>query len=224
MLFGKAFDHVCHGMLYFRDPEGETLALTKRLAELWARANAGAAENDKPCALKKNEWPSVKGIGARAGRPLGRAYTQSLDVRFYITPRLRYANNAAVGFSGGGWIPAALPQAPVALRLGDSSRFEAYMGPGEGWRAVETLKYQANVTYFIEMSIDISGNIYSATAWMLDADGERDAPYCIAKDFPFRLGGDPVIPAMTAIDTIYLGPNNENRAYIIRDFEVVGGE
>jgi len=60
---------------------------------------------------------------------------------------------------------------------------------------------------------------------MPDASGEKDtAAYCIAKDFPFRMGtGDPAIPKITAIDTVYLGPDLLN-AYIIRNFRVVGGK
>jgi len=75
------------------------------------------------------------------------------------------------------------------------------------------------------MSINITDNTYGATVWMLDASGKQDAPYSIAKDFPFRLGGDPAIPAITAIDTVYLGQDDDPMlAFIVKDFKVVGGE
>ena len=224
-LFGKTFDNVCTSVLAIQNPDGEALELTKKLSDVWRRTNAAAAKKDKAALrkLKENEWPCVKGIGAHTGRPLGKIYTESLNVEFTITSRRRYPNDAAVGFSGGEWIPASWEQVPAALRLGSTSRFEASKGPAEDWTAVETLRYQAHMTYFVEMSINITDNTYSTTVWMLDANGEKDTPYRIAKDFPFRAGtGDPAIPRITAIDTIYLGPNPG--AFIVRDFKVVGGE
>ena len=84
------------------------------------------------------------------------------------------------------------------------------------------LKYQANVTYFIEMSINVTDNIYDATVWMLDASGEPDTPYCIAQIFPFRR--EESTPPMTIIDTIYPVNVHQSESFIIRDFKVVGGE
>jgi len=227
-LFGKEFNNVCTGLLSFRNPAGEALELTKRLTEVWKLSMADAAKKDKPYASKENEWLSVKGFGADTGRPLGKVYTKSLDVQFYITPRRRFVNNAVVGFSGGGWVPSTLEQIPVALSISHNSRFGANKNPANvwDWAAVETLKYQANVTYFVEMSINIAANTFSAMVWMLDANGKPDTPYSIAKDFPFRLGsGDPAIPAITAIDTVYLGQDNDHvLAFIVRDFKVVSGE
>jgi len=57
------------------------------------------------------------------------------------------------------------------------------------------------------------------------SSGEKNAPRCIAKDFPFRLGGnDPAIPRITAIDTVYLGQDDDNNpAFIISDFKVAAG-
>gem|GEM_PF-792562 len=226
-LFGKKINNVCNAIVDIDNPSGETLELTKRLTDVWEQSETDMAKNDKPCALKENEWHSVKDIGAHMGHPLGKAYTKSLDVEFYFTPRHRYTD-AAVAFSGGGWVPAAWEQIPLALRIGGhyghGDRFEACKGPKKGWTADETLRYQANVTYFVEMSINIKKNTYSAMVWMLDADGERDVPYRIAKDFPFFTGASgAAIPSITAIDTVYPGPS-ENGAYIIRDFKVVGGE
>jgi len=220
-LFGKEFYHTCHGGVEFGDLDDETLELAKKLTDVWAQIMADAAKNDKPNTPKENEWFSVKENSAHASRSLGKIYTKSLDLQFYITHRSRYASNAAVGFSGGGWVPAAMEQIPVALRFGDSSWFVAYKGPAEGWKATEKLKYQANVPYFVEMSINITDNTYNAIIWMLDADGKPDTPYLIAKDFPFRHGDD--TPTITAIDTIYLGPAGWG-SYIIRDFKIVGGE
>jgi len=224
-IFGKKFDNVCTAALYFRNPEGKTLELVKRLAEVWKRSNAAVAKNDKPYVPGEKEWPCVKGFGSHAGRPLGKTYTKSLDVKFYITPRRRYVNDAAFGFSGGGWIPSTPEQIPVALHIGGhSARFRAIKEPASGWAAVETLKYQANVTYFTEMSINIADSTYSATIWMLDANGEIDTPYLIAKNFPFRLGGNPAVPAIKAIDTVYMGSGGDDFDFIIKDFKVVGGE
>jgi hypothetical protein len=228
MLWGREFNNVCTGLLSFRNPDGEALALTKRLTEVWAQSKADAAKKDKPYVPKENEWLSARGFGADTGRPLGKVYAKSLDVQFYITPRRRFVNNAAVGFSGGGWVPATLDQIPAALSISHNSRFGANKNPANAydWAAVETLKFQANVTYFAEMSLNITNKTYSVMVWMLDANGEKDTPYSIAKDFPFRLGsGDPAVPAITAIDTVYLGQDNDNiLAFVVRDFKVVGGE
>jgi len=220
-MFGKDFYHACHGGLDISNPDGETLELAKKFTVVLKQIMADAAKDDKPYVPGENEWLSVKGNGAPTGRPLGKVYTKTLDVQFYITSRRRYAWDAAVGFSDGEMTPATWQQIPVALRFGDTSRIEAYKGPSEGWRTVEALKYQANVPYFIDMSINIADNIYNATAYMLDTFGKPDTPYCIAKDFPFR--HDTGDPAITAIDTIYHGPSVSG-AYIIRDFKVVGGE
>ena len=201
--------------------------MAKRLTDVWVQSMADAAKKDKPYVPKENEWLSVGDIGAHTGRPLGKAYAKSLDVQFFITPRHRYATDSAVGFSGGGWVPTDRNLIPVALCLGASSRdrFQAFKGPNEGWCNIETLKYQANVTYFAEMSFNITTKTYSATVWMLDAGGKQDTPYSVAKDFPFRVGsGDSAIPAIKAIDTVYLGPAGWWGSYIIRDFKVIGGE
>jgi len=225
MLFGKEFCHTCHGGVEFGDLDGESLELAKRLTDVWAQSMADAANQDKPYVPGENEWLPVKGSGAQTGRPLGKAYTKSLDVQFFITPRRRYAWDAAVGFSGGGWVPVTRAQLPVGLNLCSNSRIEAYKGPNEGWTSVETLKYQANVMYCVEMSINITDNTFSATVWMLDSGGKQDTPYSIAKDFPFRLGGDPAIPTITAIDTVYLGQDDSHiLAFTVKDFKVVGGE
>jgi len=225
MLFVKEFFHTCHGGVEFGDLNGETLELAKMLTEVWAQSMADAAKNDKPYVPGENEWLPIKGNGAPTGRPLGKTYTKTLDVQFYITPRRRYAWDAAVGFSGGGWVPATRAQIPVGLNLCSNSRIEGYKGPSEGWRSVETLKYQANVTYFVEMSINITDNTYNSMVWMLDAGGKQDTPYFIAKDFPFRLGGDPAVPAIKAIDTVYLGQDGSPiLAFTVKDFKVAGGE
>lgn len=224
-LFGKVFDHSCQSGLEMRNPDGEALELTKRLSEVLAQMQADAAKKDKPYVLGENEWPSVLDILAHTGRPLGKVYTKSLDVQFYITPQHKYVHDAVIAFSGGGWIPITWQQVPAALHIGGSGRFEAFKGLNEGWAYVETLKYQANVTYFAEMSFNIADNIYNATVWMLDAYGEQDTPYLIAKDYPFRFGtGDPVIPRIKAIDTVYLVTDNPHSGYIVRDFKVVSGE
>jgi len=225
MLFGKACKNLCTTILLFKNPDGEALELVKKLAVVWAQSNAHAAKNDTPYVPGTNEWLSVKGFGAHAGRPLGKAYIKSLGVRFYITPRRRYVNDTAFGFSGNTWVPATSEQIPVALHIGGhSARFRANKEPASGWAAVETLKYQVNVTYYAEMSINITDSTYSVTMWMLDANGEIDTPYFIAKNSPFRLGGDSAVPAITTIDTVYMGSGGDDVDYIIRDFKVVGGE
>ena len=226
MLFGKEINNLCSAIMMFRNPDGETLELVKRLTVVWAQSNAHAAKYEKPYIPGANEWPSVKGFGTRSGRPLGKVYTKSLDVSFYITLRLRYAG-AAFGFSGGEWVPTSSEQIPVALDVGGngghSARFQANKEPTKGWASIETLKYQANVSYFAEMSINITAGTYSVMLWMLDANGDIDTPYCIAKDAPFRCGGDSAIPVITTIDTMYFGSGINDEA-IIRDFKVVGGE
>jgi len=45
-IFGKGFDNVCHAALYFRNPEGGTLELMKRLALFWQKTNADAVKKD----------------------------------------------------------------------------------------------------------------------------------------------------------------------------------
>ena len=223
-LFGNEFYHTCHGGVEFGDLSGESLELAKRLTDVWKQMMDDAAKKDIPYVPKENEWLSVEDIGAHTGRPLGKAYAKSLCVQFYITPRHRYATDSTIGFSGGGWVPTDRKQIPIALCLGASSRdrFQAFKGPNEGWRNIETLKYQANVTYFVELTINIIDNTYSATAYMLDASGKPDTPYCIAKDFPFRQEGG--IPPIKAIDTIYLGPAGWWGSYSIQDFKIVCGE
>ena len=228
-MFGKDFYHACHGGLDISNPDGDTLESAKKFTVVLKQIMADAAKNDKPYVPGENEWLSVKGTGAPTGRPLEKIYTKTLDVQFYITSRRRYAWDAAVGFSGGGWVPDTLEQIPAALSISSNSRFGAYSEAAiyweDHWGAVETLKFQANVTYFVEMSLNITDNIYSATVWMLDANGEIDTPYCIAKDFPFRLGGESEVPAITAIDTIYLvQKEGAESAFIVKDFKVVGGE
>jgi hypothetical protein len=222
-LFGKMFDNVCTSILDIRNPDGETLASAKKLSDMWRQTNADVANKRKAelRELKENEWPCVKGVGVGTGRALGKIYIESLDVAFTITPRHRYPSST-VAFSGGGWVPATVEQILAGLRIGSTSRFEACKGPAEGWTAIETLRYQARVTYHVEMSINLTENTYSATVWMPDASGEKDTPYHIAKDFPFRAGaGNPAIPRISAIDTIYLG--SEYGVSIIRDFRIVDG-
>ena len=227
MLLGREFTNLCSAIWCIRNPHGDTLELTKRLTSFWAKSRVDLAKNYKPFVPRVNEWPSVRGFGASAGRPLGKVYTKSLDVSFYITLRLRYAGTA-FGFSGGGWVPTVPEQIPVALDIGGigghSARFQVNKEPAKGWASVETLKYQANVTYFAEMSINITAGTYSVMIWMLDANGEIDTPYCIAKDAPFRCGGDPAVPVITAIDTMYLGSGGGDSEFVIRDFKVAGGE
>ena len=223
--FGKWFDHTCHGGVEAKNPDGEALELAKRLPEVWAQCVSGTARYYKPYIPKENEWPSATDIGAHMGRPLGKAYTKSLNVQFTVTPRYKLVHASTIAFSGGGWVPATWQQIPAALRIGGSGRFEAAKGPGEDWAAIETLKYQRDVTHFVEMSFNIEANTYSATAYMLDADGEHDTPYQIAKDYPFRLGtGDSAIPRIKAIDTVYVGLSQIDSMIIVKAFKVVGGE
>ena len=125
MLFGKEFCHTCHGGVEFGDLDGESLELAKRLTDVWVQSMADAAKRDKSYVPGENEWLSAGDIGAHTGRPLGGAYAQSLDVQFFITPRRRYAWDAAVGFSGGGWVPATRAQLPIGLNLSSNSRIEA---------------------------------------------------------------------------------------------------
>ena len=187
-------------------------------------AAADAANKVNPYEPAEGEWLSSADIGAHTGRPLGRTFTESLDIEFTITPRLRYCN-AAIVLSGGGWIPETWKQVPVSLRVGETFRFESYQGPAYNWTAVEKLKYRANVTYLAEMSIDIAANTFNSTVWTLDANGEKDTPYRIAVDYQFRLGtGNPAIPRITAIDTVYLGPGYDGAAYVVKDFKIVGGK
>jgi len=226
-LLGKTFDNVCTSLLYIRDPDVAALETVKRFTDVFKQSIIDAAKKTKTelDELKENEWPSVRDISAQTGRPLGKAYAESLDVAFTLTLRQRYLDSA-IAFSGDGWIPASWEQIPVALRMGSNSRFEAFKGPDEGFTAVDPLKYQANVAYLVEMSINVTNNAYSVTIWMLDRSGEKDAPYRIAVDFPFHTGdGDASIPKMTAIDTIYLGPGLGigNFAYVVKDFKVING-
>jgi len=222
--FGKEFHNTCHGLVEVQNADGEVLELTKKLTDVWAQVEDDAAKIFNSYVPKENEWLSVRDIGAHTGRPLGRVYTKSLDVQFYLTSRRRFVLDADIAFSGGGWVPTTAQQIPAGLRIGGCSRFKAYKGPDEGWHAVETLKYQGNVTYFAEMSFNITDNTYSATVWMPDADGETDTPYLIAKDYPFRFGGDSAIPSIKAIDTVYVGSDFFDHSIIVRDFKVVGGE
>jgi len=224
-LFGKSCENLCTAILLFKNPEGETLEKVKKLADVWAQSNAHAEKNDKPYVPGANERLSAEGFGAGAGRPLDKAYTKSLDVRFYVTPRRRYVNDAAFGFSGGGWVPSTPEQIPVALHIGGhSARFRANKEPASGWAAAETLKYQVNATYYVEMKIDVADGKYSVTIWMLDANGDIDTPYIIAKDSPFRFGGYPAVPAITAIDTLYMGSGGGDGEFVIKDFQIIGGE
>ena len=199
--------------------------LTLAIVDLIAVATAAEKINkSKISALKEGEWLSSADIGAHIARPLGKTYTKSLNVEFYITPLKRYCN-AAVVLSGGGWVPGAWQQVPVALRVGETFRFESYLGPAVNWKAAESLKYEADVTYFAEMSVDIAANVYNTTVWTLNANGNKDKPHRIAVDYPFRLGtGKPPIPKITAIDTLYLGPGYDAASYVIKDFKVTGGE
>lgn len=225
MLFGKEFHHTCFGLMNFSSPDGEELELLKKLTVVWKLVVDDAAkEGTLYHGSEKNEWSPIRDTDAHAGCPLGKAYTKSLDVEFYITTKKVFVNQAAVGFSGGGLVPANYQQFPVALGIGASrlDRFEAIKGPAEGYTCVETLKYQANVTYCVEMSLNITDNTYNATVWMLDADGRPDTPYYIAKDFPFRLEAG--APPMKVIDTVYPVYLYDASAYIIRDFKVISGE
>ena len=225
MLFGREFTNLCTATWSIRNPHGEALELTKRLTNYWAKTRVDLAKNYKPYVPGSNEWLSANGFGAHAGRPLEKAYTKSLDARFYVTPRRRYVSDAAFGFSGNGWVPAKPEQIPVALHIGGhSARFRANKEPTSGWAAVETLKYQVNVTYYAEMSVNITAGTYSVMLWILDANGDIDTPYCIAKNYPFRLGGNSAVSAITAIDTMYLGSGSGGAAVVIRDFKVVSGE
>jgi hypothetical protein len=143
-------------------------------------------------------------------------------VEFTITMKKKWTNYAAVGFSGGGLIPADYKQFPVALGIGARryDLFEAIKG-ADGYAHIDTLKYQQNASYLVEMNINIAGNIYDATVWMPDADGRPDTPYYIAKDFPFRL--DEGAPRLMSIDTIY-PVYVHGDSYIIKDFKAVSGE
>jgi len=222
-LFGREFHHNCFGLLYFASPDGEALELLKELTLAWKRMVGDAAAKGTLYFPEKNEWSIVRHTDARAGRPLGKAYAKSLDVEFRVTLKKKFVNHAAVGFSGGGRVPADYRQFPVALGIGNSrwDRFEAVKG-AEGYACVETLKYQANVAYLVEMSLSVADNTYDATVWMLDADGRPDTPYCIAKDFPFRVEAG--APPLTAIDTVHPVFVHDDSSYVISDFKVVGGE
>lgn len=225
MLFGKEFHHTCFGLFNFSNPDGEDLENLKKLSMVWKQVVDDVAKNGTLYyGSEKNEWSPIQDTDAHVGRPLGKTYSNLLNVEFYITPKKKFVNQAAVGFSGGGLVFANYQQFPVALGIGAShlDRFEAIKGPAEGYTCVEALKYQANVTYCVEMSLNITNNTYNATVWMLDADGRPDTPYCIAKDFPFRL--EVGTPPMTAIDTVYPVYLYDDSAYIIRDFKVVSGE
>jgi len=208
--------------------DGKTLESAKKLVltmtDFIAAASAAEKINKTQTpVLTEGGWLSSKDIGAHIGRPLGKTYTKSLNVEFYMTPLFRYCN-AAVVFSGGGWVPGAWQQVPVALRVGETFRFESYKGPSYNWTADESLKYRAHVTYFAEMSIDIAANTYSSTVWTLDENGGKNKPFRIAVDYPFHIGtGKPPIPRITAIDTVYTGPGYEEASYIIKDFKVTGG-
>jgi len=178
----------------------------------------------KPRDLKENEWASRAGIGANTGRPIGNTYTESLDVEFYITPQVLIAN-AAVVLSGGGWVPTTWQQCPIGIRFSEVNNIDCYRGPTAGWAAIDTLRYRAHTEYFVSMSINVKNNTYSTTVWTLNDNGERDTPHRIAVDFPFRLGtGNPAIPQITAIDTLYSVSDEEDWLYVIRDFKVVGGK
>jgi len=228
MLFGKEFHHTCFGLMGFDNADGEELELLKKLTLVWKEIVTDAVKKGNiylPGVYepRENEWLPIRDADARAGRPLGKAYTKSLNVEFYITPKKKFVNHAAVGFSGCGLVPANYQQFPAALGIGASclDRFEAIKGT-EGYTRVDILKYQQNLTYCVEMSFNITDNTYSTTVWMLDADGRPDTPYCIAKDFPFRLKAD--ASPLTAIDTVYPVYLYDDSAYIIRDFKVVNGE
>jgi len=228
-LFGKEFHHACHGLMNFNNSDGEDLELLKKLTLVWKQCVDDANGKKKPHVPSENEWIPVKLTDANAGRPLGKDYTKKLDVEFYFTTEKKFLNTAIVGFSGGGLISAEWPQFPVALFIGamhigpdrNRDRIVAYKGKEEGYTSVETFKYQQNVTYLVEMSINVADNTYSATVWMLDADGRPDTPYCIAKDFPFRL--EDGAPLLTAIDTVYPVYVYDG-SYIIRDFKIISGE
>jgi len=226
-IFGEQRDNLCTSIIAIRNPDAEELELVKQLTEVWRHSITDAYESvmAEKAALKHNQWPSVRDIGAQTGRSLGKAFAESLILEFRFTPRHRCANSA-ISLSGGGWVPNSWQQLPLALRIGSNSRFEALKGPAESWTAIETLKYQARVTYHVEMTINVTANTYSVTVWMPDAKGVIDAPYRIAEDFPFCVDiGDPAIPPITAIDTIYLGPGLGvgDFAYIISNFCVLSG-
>ena len=224
MLFGKEFKNTCFGLMNIDNPDGEDLELLKKLTLVWKQVVTDASKDGKLYPPVENAWPIVRHSDAHAGIPLGKSYTKSLDVEFYITPRKIFLNHVAVGFSGGELVPTDNQQFPVALGIGASryDRFEAIKGPAEGYTCVETLRFQQNVTYLVEMSINIADNTYDATVWMLNANGRPDTPYYIAKDFPFRLEAG--APPLKTIDTIYPVCVYDETAYIIRDFKVVGGE
>ena len=218
MLFGKEFRNTCFGLMNINNADGEDLELLKKLTLVWKQVVDDAA---KKGTLHYGPGASVRQTNAQ-GRPLGKAYSKSLGVAFYITPQRVYVNQAVIGFSGGGLVPADHQQFPVALGIGTRryDRFAAIKG-AEGYAHVDTLRHQLNATYLVEMSLNIAANTYDVTIWILNTDGRPDTPYYIAKDFPFRLEAG--APPMTAIDTVY--PRTcEHGTFIIRDFKIVGGE
>ena len=223
-LFGKEFKNTCFALLDFSNPDGEDLELLKKLSLVWKRVvDDAAGKGTLYYGTVKNEWSPARVTDALPGLPLGKAYTKTLDVEFRVTIKKTFVNQVAVGFSGGGIVPAGLGQFPAALGIGAAhlDRFEAIKG-AEGFTSVEALKYQRDVTYLAEMSLNITANTYDATVWMLDADGRPDTPYYIARDYPFRLeeGAGP----LTAIDRVHPLYMYDDRAYIVGDFTVVGGE
>ena len=234
-VFGKEYQHLCSSVIVFMVPDAEALEKIKKLVEYMKLIITEEVNKTEAflSALAESEWPSVKDIGAHTGRPLGKTYTTSLAVEFTVTPRLtnmrfftqNHNKESAIVFSGGGWVPAMWQQCPGAIRFGNNFSVECFKGPAEGWTAVEPLTYQANGKLAVDVKINVAANTYSTTVWTLDATGGKDKPHRITIDFPFCLGtGNPATPAITAIDTIYLGPGDGKAAYVIRDFKVVGGE
>ncbi|MCL2433959.1 MAG: hypothetical protein FWD16_05515 [Clostridia bacterium] len=229
VMFGKEFGWLCHSPLMFNNPDAKTMEPMKQLMEIQSAIIAveTVKTNALLASLAEDEWPSGTEIGAHAGRPLGKTYTESLEVTFDLTLR-RGDIEAGLAFSGGGWIPDRWQHIPAGLRIGTSGGIEAYKGPNEWWTAVDQNINQANATYRVEMAFNIRENLYSSTVWTLDTNGGKDKSHRVAVDFPFRVGAgtsaQPTIPKITAIDTVYLGPGNGKAVYIIRNFKVIGGK
>ena len=223
ILFGKEFHHNCFALMGFDSPGGEDLENLKKLTLVWKQCVDDAAKKGTLWyGPEKSEWPISRHTDANAGRPLGKVFTKTLNVEFTITMKKKWTNYAAVGFSGGELIPADIKQHPVALGIGARryDLFQAIKG-AEGYAHIDTLKYQQNVSYLVEMNINIADNLYNATVWMLDADGQPDTPYYIAKKFPFRL--EEGVQPLTCIDTIY-PVYVHGDSYIINDFRIVSGK
>ncbi len=108
--------------------------------------------------------------------------TDTFTVTFDVVPS-HAPMNGGVGFSKDTVNSWPMMSAILGFRAGGI--IDAYNG--DGYDALQTLKYEAGKVYHVTMTVDVPNNLYS-----VKVQPEDGLPVVIAKDFAFRVAADTI--------------------------------